>query len=76
VVGVSKSHPKRAHGPAFPHNRYDDPRGGRPSALERNVLRYRAAEATLYLFYAAEVRDFMIANMSNMYPRAIKDAAA
>jgi len=73
MAGVTKSHPKRQHGRAFPHSRYDDPRGGRPSALERNVLRYRAAEATLYLFYAEEVRDFM---MANIYPRAIRDPAA
>jgi len=73
VAGVTKAHPKRQHGRTFPHSRYDDPRGGRASALERNVLRYRAAEATLYLFYAEEVRDFM---MANVYPRAIKDPQA
>lgn len=70
VAGVTKSHRKRDFRRAFPHSQYDDPRGGRPSALERNVLRYRAAEATLYLFYAEEVRDFMLANI---YPRAVKD---
>lgn len=73
MAEVTKSHPKRQHGRTFPHSRYDDPRGGRPSALERNILRYRAAEATLYLFYAEEVRDFM---MANIYPHAIRDPAA
>jgi hypothetical protein len=73
VAGVIKSHRKREYGRAFPLSRYDDPRGGRPSALERNVLRYRAAEAALFLFYADEVRDFII---TNIYPRSIKDPAA
>lgn len=67
MPGFSKNH-CRPHRPrTLPASRYDDPRGGRPSAIERNVLRYRAAEVTLYLFYADEVRDFMI---SNVYPRA------
>ncbi|MBN9561774.1 MAG: hypothetical protein J0H14_13745 [Alphaproteobacteria bacterium] len=70
MAGVTKSHRKRDFGRAFPHSRYDDPRGGRPAALERNVLRYRAAESTLYLFYAEQVRDFMLVNV---YPRAVKD---
>lgn len=73
MVGVTKSHRKRDFGRTFPNSQYDDPRGGRPSALERNVLRYRAAEATLYLFYAEEVRGFMLANV---YPRAGKDPNA
>lgn len=63
MPGVRKIHRRRESGRAFPSSRYDDPRGGRSSALERNVLRYRAAEATLYLFYAEEVRDFMLANV-------------
>lgn len=42
--------------------------GGRPSSLERNVLRYRAIEATLYLFYAAEVRDFILTNIFPLIP--------
>jgi hypothetical protein len=63
MPGVQKQHRKREHGHAFPASRYDDPRGNRPSALERNILRYRATEATVYLFYAEEVRDFMISNV-------------
>jgi hypothetical protein len=53
----------REQGRAFPHSRYDDPRGGGASALERNVLRYRAIEASLYLFYTAEIREFMLENV-------------
>jgi hypothetical protein len=59
MPGVTKHHTKRNFGRAFPASRYDDPRGGRASALERNILRYRATEATVYLFYAEEVRDFL-----------------
>jgi hypothetical protein len=70
MPGVQKNHRKREFGRAFPASRYDDPRGGRPSALERNILRYHAIEATLYLFYAEEVRDFML---TNVHPRAAKD---
>ncbi len=73
MPGVRKEHRRRDFGRAFPASRYDDPRGGRPAALERNILRYRAAEATLYLFYAEEVRDFML---TNVYPQAVKDPAA
>jgi hypothetical protein len=50
-------------------SRYDDPRGGRLSALERNILRYRAVEASLYLFYSEEVRDFML---TDIYPAAVR----
>jgi hypothetical protein len=63
VPGFTKHHTKRHYGRAFPASRYDDPRGGRASALERNILRYRAIEATLYLFYADEVRDFMLTDV-------------
>ncbi len=63
MPGVTKVHIKRDYGRAFPASDYDDPRGGRPSALERNVLRYRATEATLYLFYAEEVRRFLLTNV-------------
>lgn len=69
MPGVSKRHRIREHGLAFPASRYDDPRGGRPSALERNILRYRAAEVTLYLFFAEDVRDFLL---TNIYPKAVK----
>jgi len=67
MAGFSKTHPSFSHRRKFPASRYVDPRGGRPSAIERNVLRYRAIEATLYLFYADEVRAFMT---DNVYPRA------
>jgi hypothetical protein len=66
MPGFSKDHRRRQHGHTFPASRYDDPRGARASALERNILRYRSVEATLYLFYAEQVRDFM---MTNVYPR-------
>jgi hypothetical protein len=71
MPGVRK-HREQHFRHAFPASRYDDPRGGQPAALERNVLRYRAAEVTLYLFYAEEVRDFML---TNLYPRAGNDSA-
>jgi hypothetical protein len=58
MPGGTRHHTKRPR--AFPFSRYDDPRGGRASALERNILRYRATEAAVYLFYAEEVRDFML----------------
>jgi hypothetical protein len=63
MPGVSKHHTKRDFGRAFPASRYDDPRGGRASALERNILRYRATEAAVYLFYVEEVCDFMLTDV-------------
>lgn len=60
MPGFTKHYTKRDSGPSFPNSRYDDPRGGRASALERNVLRYRAIEATVYLFYAEEIHHFML----------------
>lgn len=63
MPGFTKFHHNSQHGRAFPASRYDDPRGGRPSAIERNILRYRSTEATLYLFYADEVRDFMLTDV-------------
>lgn len=63
MPGVQKQHRIRWNGRAFPASRYDDPRGGRPSALELNILRYRAVETAIYLFYAVEVRDFMVENI-------------
>jgi hypothetical protein len=63
MPGVTKHHIKREYGRAFPASHYDDPRGGRPSALERNILRYRATEATVYLFYAEEIRDFLLTDV-------------
>ena len=73
MPGFTKMHSKREFGRAFPACKYDDPRGGRPSALERNILRYRAAETTLYLFYAEEVRDFML---TNVHRDAVREPAA
>ncbi len=70
MPGVIRLHRVRGHGRAFPHSRYDDPRGGRASALERNVLRYRAIEVSLYLFYAAEIREFILENVFPMVPAA------
>jgi len=68
MPGVVRQHRIRGQGRAFPHSRYDDPRGGRASALERNVLRYRAIEASLYLFYTAEIREFMLENVFPLVP--------
>jgi len=63
MPGITNHHTKRDYGRAFPASRYDDPRGGRASALDRNILRYRATEATLYLFYAEEVRRFLLTDI-------------
>lgn len=73
MPGVQRKPRKLESGRAFPASRYDDPRGGRPAALELNILRYRAAEGALYLFYTEEVRSFML---DNVYPQAVKDPAA
>jgi hypothetical protein len=69
MPGVAKRHTKRDYGQVFPASRYDDPRGGRASALERNILRYRAIEATVYLSYAEEVRDFLL---TDVYHAAVR----
>jgi len=69
VPGFTKRHTKRDYGRAFPASCYNDPRGGRPSALERNILRYRAIEAALYLFYADEVRTFLL---TDVYRAAVR----
>jgi hypothetical protein len=63
VPRVTKHQSKRNFGRTFPASQYDDPRGGRASALERNILRYRATEAALYLFYAEEVRGFLLGDV-------------
>ena len=68
MPGFQKQHRKRNYGQAFPASRYDDPRGRRPSALERNIARYRAAEVTLYLHHAEEVRDFMLTDVNRAAP--------
>lgn len=63
MSGVTRIHRKRSFGRLFPASRYEDPRGGRPSGLERNILRYRATEAALYLCYAQQIRDLMITDV-------------
>jgi hypothetical protein len=74
MPGVTKHHKKRDYGRAFPASHYDDPRGGRPSGLERNILRYRATEATVYLFYAEEVRSFLLTDVHRAASRQQGDA--
>ncbi|SON56508.1 hypothetical protein HDIA_2967 [Hartmannibacter diazotrophicus] len=63
MPGVTKRHLKHENGHAFPASRYIDPRGGRPSAIERNILRYRAIEAALYLFYSEEIHSFLLGDV-------------
>jgi hypothetical protein len=46
MPSVTKHHPKCDYGRVFPASQYDDPGGGWASALERNILRYRATKAT------------------------------
>ena len=46
MLSVTKHHPKRDYGRVFPASQYDDPGGGRASALERNIQRHGATEAT------------------------------
>jgi hypothetical protein len=69
MLGVTKHHTKLGYFRAVA-SRYSDPRGGRTSALERNILRYRAVEATLYLFYAEVVRHFML---TDVYRAAVRE---
>jgi hypothetical protein len=71
---MTKHHKKRDYDRAFPASHYDDPRGGRPSGLERNILRYRAAEATVYLFYAEQVRSFLLTDVHCAATRQRGDA--
>lgn len=73
MPGATKIVPQLKHGKAFPASRYNDPRGGRASALERNILRYRAAEAALYLFYAEDTRRFLV---NTVYPASLRGAFA
>lgn len=40
--------------------RYTHPEGGRLPALEQNILKYRAIEMVLVLFYAEELRNYFI----------------
>lgn len=44
---------------------YDDPRGSRLPALEQNILRYRAMEMVLALFYAEDLRRAIIGYVRN-----------
>lgn len=69
MTGVSKTRTYRRNPYPFHASRYDDPRGGRLSALEKNILRYRSTEQTLYLHYAQEIREFMIGNLD---PKDVK----
>jgi hypothetical protein len=73
MPGATKIVPRLKYGKAFPASRYNDPRGGRPSALERNILRYRATEAALYLFYAEDTRNFLI---KTVYPASLRSPSA
>lgn len=73
MPGATKIIPQLKHGKAFPASRYNDPRGGRASALERNILRYRAAEAALYLFYAEDTRRFLV---NTVYPASLQSTSA
>ena len=51
---------------AFPSSRYNSPHGGRISALEKNIFRYRACEISLFLFYAEDLKRFMIDNVYHL----------
>jgi hypothetical protein len=44
----------------MPLQRYDSPRGNQLRALEQNILRYRALEMVLGIFYAEELRHLVI----------------
>lgn len=68
MAGAVKGYERKGFGRTFPSSRFDDPRGGRASSLERNILRYRAAETALYLHVAQEVRDFML---QTIHPHSI-----
>lgn len=70
MAGVQRACSEVTYGGHFPSSQYHDPRGGRPSALEMNILRYRAYEASLYLFYTEDLKKFML---GNIYPM-ISDA--
>lgn len=69
MAGAMKAYKREGHGRTFPNSFYDDPRGGRASSLERNILRYRAAETALYLHVAQEVRAFML---QTIHPHAVQ----
>lgn len=69
MAGAMKAYKKESLGRTFPNSFYNDPRGGQASSLERNILRYRAAETALYLHVAQEVRDFML---QTIHPHAAK----
>lgn len=73
MPGATKIVPQLKYGKTFPASRYNDPRGGRPGAIERNILRYRAAEAALYLFYAEDTRNFLV---ETVYPTSVRSASA
>ena len=60
MAGAFKNYVGGGIGKIFPNSRYNDPLGGRASSLERNIFRVRSVEMVLYLYYAQEVRDFML----------------
>lgn len=62
--GFTKVRRRKLFGRNFPFSQYDSPFGRRPTALDLNVMRYRSIEVTLYLFYAEEVRNLILANMT------------
>lgn len=68
MSGVKRECNEITYGQAFPNSQYHDPRGGRPSGLESNVLRYRAFEAALFLFYTEDVKRFMLSNIFPLVP--------
>ena len=73
MPGATKTVRQLRYGKTFPASRYNDPRGGQSSALERNILRYRAAEAALYLFYAEDTRNFLV---KTVYPARLRRVSA
>lgn len=43
-----------------PHSLYTGPGGARLPALERNILKYRAFQILLCLFYAEQIKSFVL----------------
>lgn len=54
----------------FPHSWYSSPKGAQLPALERNILKYRAIQMTLCLFYAESIKSFIL---NTIYPAATKN---
>lgn len=68
MPGVQRECNDITYGGSFPCSQYHDPRGGRPSALEMNILRYRAYEVSLFLFYVEDLKRFMLDNIYSLIP--------